>query len=324
MDKTLGKMNVVCSFDNGYSPYAGAMLTSLFENNKNCEITVYVLTDCLDNTNRQKLNSLAKKYLQEIIVKFLNKEMFEGLPSGGKFPNISLATYYRLLIDTILPQNVERVLYLDCDIIVNGNLKELYDMKFNHRWQIVALKDRPDVAQAAFKRLELKHHNIYVNAGVMLLNIPELRSINFSQRAFDYLSSNLDKVLFHDQDVINAILTEKEVLPLKYNVLDCALMKSPIIADCYISQLTIAIYNPIVIHYSGARKPWHTECNHPYKYLFEEYLELSPWHGTPSTRRYESLSARFLFKIKELVKYLLLFIGNGQYIYLTIQKKSFA
>lgn len=57
-------MNIVCSFDNKYSPYAGVMLASLFENNKDIAITVYALTDYVDNANHQKFLKLAKDYNQ--------------------------------------------------------------------------------------------------------------------------------------------------------------------------------------------------------------------------------------------------------------------
>lgn len=320
MDKDLNLMNIICSFDDGYSPYAGAMLTSLFENNKDCQITVYVLTDHIGVENLQKLETLARKYTQKIIVKSVDISLFAGLPFGGKFQNISLAAYYRLLVDVVVPQGVNKILYLDSDIIINGSLKPLFVKEFKPSWQVVALKDSPYVANKAMLRLGLSKENFYVNSGVMLLNLEELRNMNFSKKAFEFIKCNMDKIVYHDQDVTNSILSRKEVLPLKYNVLECVLMKKPIVDKYYSSEISEAIRNPVVIHYSGIRKPWHIECNHPYKYLYDRYLGLSPWKGQPAVFKYKGWKRKLSFRFRTFVKYILFFVGNGKFVYKNINK----
>lgn len=320
MDKDLKMMNILCSFDNGYSPYAGAMLTSLFENNKDSSITVYALTDHLDADNLRKFESLAELYSQNIVVKYVDKSLFDGLPFGGKFENISLAAYYRLLVSEILPSEVKRILYLDCDIIINGSLKELFTCEFGEQWQIVGLRDTPYVAKASSLRLGLSDNELYINSGVMLLNVEKLREINFTKRAFQFIQCNMDKIIYHDQDVINAVLSHKEILPLKYNVLECTLMKTPVVDECYFTEIDDATKNPIVIHFSGVRKPWYVECNHPYKYLYEHYLIFSPWKCTPAIYKYKSWQSKIFFWIKTILKYMLLIIGNGKYVYKNIHK----
>lgn len=321
MDKNLNEMSILCSFDDGYSPYAGAMLTSLFENNKDSHITVYVLTDYIRGENLQKFKKLADTYSQEIIVKYIEKKEFEGLPFGGKFQNISLAAYYRLLADVVVPQDVKNILYLDCDIVINGNLRALFTNGIKKTWQVMTLMDTPYVAKAATERLNLGKDNFYGNAGVMLLNLEELRKMSFSKKAFEFIKFNMDKIVYHDQDVINFVLTKKAILPLKYNVLECVLMKTPIVDKYYVNEIDDAINNPVIIHYSGVRKPWHVECTHPYKYLYERYLALSPWKGTPAIHKYKGWKSKLAFKFKTLVKYLLLFVGNGKYVYKNINRR---
>ena len=58
--------------------------------------------------------------VKDYIIYKLIKKKFEGLPFGGKFSHISLATYYRLMLPEVLPVTLDKILYLDCDIIVNG------------------------------------------------------------------------------------------------------------------------------------------------------------------------------------------------------------
>ena len=73
-------MNIICSFDNKYSPYAGVMLASLFENNKDVAITVYALTDYVDDANQQKFYELANNYKQQIFFVNIDINKFRDLP----------------------------------------------------------------------------------------------------------------------------------------------------------------------------------------------------------------------------------------------------
>lgn len=313
-------MNIICSFDDKYSAYAGVMLTSLFENNKDSNITVYALTDYVNNDNKVKFNELAKSYSQHIEFIQIDIKEFKDFPHGGsKFSHIGLGTYYRLLSDSVLPINVDRALYLDCDIIVNDNLLSMYRMPFNGA-AVIALLDKPDIANSAPSRLGYSMSYGYVNAGVLLINIDEWRNMHFSKKSFEYLHNNVDRIIYHDQDVLNAVLYDKKsVLPLRYNMMECFFMKQAIINECYKEQLIDAINNPAIIHFTGTRKPWHIECDHPYKYLYEKYLILSPWNGFPLQKRYIKRMDILKYKLKTIVKVLFDLMGIGKYTYVTLK-----
>lgn len=313
-------MNIICSFDDKYSAYAGVMLTSLFENNRNSNISVYALTDYISNSNKVKFFELVKSYSQQIEFITIDKKEFKDFPCGGpKFAHIGLGTYYRLLSDSVLPVSVKRALYLDCDIVVNGDLSSLYDLPFEGS-AIYALLDKPDIANTAPHRLGYSLDYGYVNSGVLLINLDEWRKIHFSKKSFEYLHNNIDKIIYHDQDVLNAVLyNKKSVLPLRYNMMECFFMKKTKINKCYKEQLIDAINNPAIIHFTGTRKPWHIECDHPYKYLYEKYLKLSPWNGYPLQKRYIKKMDIFKYKTKKIVKVLFDFIGIENYTYITLK-----
>lgn len=309
------RINVVCNLDDGYSAYCGTMLTSLFENNSNLEIVVYLVTDYISEKNKHLFSQLVEKYKQTIFYIEVDKSFFTGLPYGGKFSNISLATYYRLLIPQVLPKNIGKVLYLDCDIIISGDIRNLWGYNLEG-YSIAALEDRPDIAGEAVKRLCYPESDSYFNSGVLLMNLQRLNQNEFTQKALSYMNQYRDRILFHDQDVLNALLhDDKKFFSLEYNMMECFLMKDPIIPMRYKEQLSKVIYRPIIIHYTGAVKPWHVECQHPYKSKYEYYHNISPWSHVMPVRKYKGVKAQTFFLVKGLIKNILSLFGNGQYVY---------
>ena len=163
-------MYIVCACDDGYSVHCGALITSIFENHTHCRIEVFVLTDSISDDNRAKFGLLADRYHQRIDIIAIDKSLFRNLPFGGKFDNISLATYYRLLVASVLPDNLDKVLYLDCDIIVKADLMPLWNIDLN-RFAFAAVEDALPHSVEAPKRLDYSALERYYNCGVLLMKI---------------------------------------------------------------------------------------------------------------------------------------------------------
>lgn len=137
----MSNLHVVYASDDNLAEILGVSLTSLYENNKAMEqITVYVLDSGIRDENRKKLESLSERYhwkeLQWIEAKDITKELgMEVAIDRG-----SLSKYARLFISSLLPDDLKRVLYLDCDIIVKEPLHELWNLDL-HGKTVGALKD---------------------------------------------------------------------------------------------------------------------------------------------------------------------------------------
>lgn len=117
-------MNISLCTDNNFVKPALICITSIFENNKGENVSVYVLTDGLTDKAKGMFSLLANQYGQKIIIKEIDKSCFNGLTVNERFP---ISMYYRFLLPDML-QNEDKVLYLDCDIIVRHSLKPLYDI----------------------------------------------------------------------------------------------------------------------------------------------------------------------------------------------------
>ena len=120
------RYNILCATDDNYVPYCGIMLTSLFENNKELKLYIYILAEHLSDRSRNEFATLARNYNQKIEIITVNNDTLKDCPIRiGDY--VSIATYYRLLAPILLPSEIDKVLYLDCDIIINDNISELYN-----------------------------------------------------------------------------------------------------------------------------------------------------------------------------------------------------
>lgn len=301
----MDKMIIACSCDNGYAAHCGALLTSVFENNKNEEIEVYVLTDYLDENNRQKFGVLSKSFGWRIHIIDIDIMQFENLPCMGDVNNASLAAYYRLLLPQVVPCQLKKVLYLDCDMIVQSNLQELWSIDIGN-FAFAAVEDAFVQVLEGPKRLGYNLNDSYYNSGVLLYNLTYLSEIHFLQQVKSYCETSFIHIKYYDQDIINAICHGKiRRISVKWNVMESFMFREPWINQNYKKELEKALQSPCIIHYTGGFKPWFKECRHPYKKEYWHYRRLSPWKEGEPMSKYGILKAIEL-KIKYLVKRYLL------------------
>ena len=126
-------MNILVAINRQYISKLEVLLESIFTNNS-IETNVYLLHSELDDTDVMRLQDFCKKKTDDLnIHKKLNVILVEGsIFSDVKIsiPGLSIETYYRLLAAEILPPDIDRILYLDADIIVDGSLEEFYNIDF--------------------------------------------------------------------------------------------------------------------------------------------------------------------------------------------------
>ena len=102
-------INILCTPDDNYIPYCGIMLTSLFENNKDAKIHVYLMTETMSDSNWARLQELTRKYSQNIYPIIIDRRKLKDCPMHDD-DYVSLATYYRLLAPQLLPQEIDKIL----------------------------------------------------------------------------------------------------------------------------------------------------------------------------------------------------------------------
>lgn len=265
--------NIVCNIDANYYKHCAAMLASLFVNNREDRFTVYILAMEVPSGQKEKLTEFVESYGNRVAFLDIDKKRVSHFPIY-KHDYPTLAAYLRLFIPLYLPQDVKKALYVDCDVIFEGSIGELYDTDLS-AYVLAGVPDAPNESPA---RLGYDSKEGYFNSGLLLLNVEWLRGMQFTEKALAYIRDHKDRIVFHDQDVMNALLHGTVFfLPLKWNLLDCYYRNPPFIAEKNLAELEACKHHPVVVHFSGPLKPWHFGCHHPLRHLYFKYSKLIKW-----------------------------------------------
>ena len=267
-------MDIVTCTDHNFIMPTGVMMQSVCVNNLDSPINFHIISD-------ESLTEKDKEDLNTVISKFANKDLFFYIVDGNMLSDmpalnntyVTKATYYRLELARLLPESVDKALYLDGDIIVRESLADLWYTDIS-KYALAAVPDN---------NTELDLRSGYFNAGVMLINLNYWRAHKLNKLFYDYIHNNSEKIKFHDQDVLNSVLKDQKLLlPVKYNLSCGWLWKvSGANKEEYISQSDDAINDPVIIHYTTGNKPWNKGCRHPYRHIFLNYKSQTIWKNTP-------------------------------------------
>ena len=257
------KIPVVFACDNKYAQHLSCAIASLLKNKGEEDIEIFILTDWLSKKNVDKINSLTGIAPCKInYITINNNTLFKGdMPKTVK--HISISTYYRFLLQELFP-NTDKLIYLDCDLNVLTSLTNLYNTDISN-YYLAAVTDNS--ADECIKRLNIEQ---YFNAGVLLINLKKFREDNIQEKLFKYADDNYEKIVYGDQDVLNAVCSKK-ILPLdkEWNAQICKTTNN--------TNWTKIAESAHIIHYISGLKPWKRKYGLPYKSIYLEYLKLTPW-----------------------------------------------
>lgn len=274
-------MNILLCIDNNYVMPIGVLITSIGINNQE-HINYYVFTDAtFKDEYKEVLRSVAKTYGHTISFYVIEHEDIAEFPFGrsDQPQHVSIATYYRLFVSKVLPKDVKRIIYLDGDMVVRHSLKELWGADIEN-YAVGVVHDVSEPLHLKDERLSYPREYGYFNAGMLLINVDYWRKNHCLERFADYVKHNRDKIIMHDQDVLNAVLyKEKKWLPVTYNFQSGFIFRPQY--QSYNPDLSQAIekykYNPTIIHYVSSSKPWNVNCFFSYRGAWRYYWRRSIW-----------------------------------------------
>lgn len=266
-------MNIVLCTDNRYVNACGVCVTSILETNKDLNISIYILTEGIDDRYKDLFLRTASKYDVPIEIITLDASRFKDLKISDRFPK---SIYFRFLIPDILFDQT-KALYLDCDIIVNGSLSYLEDLNLANYSCAAVLDQMSDMVQL-HNRLSLPINKDYFNSGVLLMNLEFWRRNNVSEKLTTFIFENSDICRYPDQDALNIVLSDNVFfLPLTYNFQQLFYNEPQklLLFNHRWQEVNKTKDNPIVIHYTFTEKPWHKDCVHPQRNIFDFFSEKS-------------------------------------------------
>jgi lipopolysaccharide biosynthesis glycosyltransferase len=232
--------------------------------------------------------------------------------------HLSHAAYARLLIADLLPASVERVIYLDSDLLVLRNLGELWQLPMESAVCLavqdiaapwfdceIAMRNytrsRPYLAATQpitnYRKLGLSAVAPYFNSGVLVIDVMKWRALKVARLSIDCLESFREHVLWLDQYALNIVLNEQwRPLDWRWNQ-GTQIYAYPRWQDSPLDRASFRRLrsSPFIVHFTSKNKPWHLENRHPWRRKYFKVLDQTAWAGwRPGTR-----SQRIAFSVKQ-------------------------
>lgn len=254
------EMNIMISIDSNYILPAKVMLKSLSENIKE-KLNVYLLYSKLSGSHIEEVSKFCTEKCKAILHPvYVQEQLFKGMPVNDRFP---IETYFRLLALFILPENIERILWLDADIIIKSDITRFYWTDMG-KTSISVMKDQGSktIVSECHERLHLQKESVYFNSGVVLFNLKEIRKRWSKETLCDWMDRIQYRLEYPDQDILNLIFENDK------------LMSSNIWNYQIKSWTTIKkedLMSVSIIHYVGSIKPWDDRYENRAKWIWWSY-----------------------------------------------------
>jgi lipopolysaccharide biosynthesis glycosyltransferase len=275
---------LVCAADDNYSLPLAATTRSVVAHMKNPQkLSLYIIDGGISRVNKKRIIENLQSTQVKITWLKGKRSQFKKMPISSTFP---IAVYYRILIPTLLPKEIEKAIYIDSDVIVRSDIEALWNQEVEDNY-LLAVQDMgtPLVSSPLglmnYQQLDIPADSKYMNSGVLVFNLEKWRQENTSHAIIKYLKDHKHYLRWFDQDGLNAVLAGKwgELDPrwnqMPYLFRFGSWQESSFNEEEYSNLLN----HPYIIHYATREKPWNENCTHPQKELFYGYLESSIWEN---------------------------------------------
>ena len=267
-------IKLIFGVDGSYSQHLAVTLVSLLENNPENRFDILVVTLDMGQDDRDRIIGLAARF-GNVMLRFQPFDIgrYSHFRTDG---HISHASYLRIFIPEILPESEEKVLYLDCDIVVRHDIAALWKLDLGDR-----------MLGAARNLFFVRHDDLampagadYFNAGVLLMNLKRWREADGTARLIRFIEAHHDHLWAHDQDALNAVFCGEflELAPT-WNFQTSMLWSEPDGLSLSYPEFRRLLADPGIVHYTSPSKPWHFSNTHPYKSTYYQYLAKTPYRN---------------------------------------------
>ena len=295
-----GPISIVSAADDNYAmPLAVTIRSAIDHLQPGQPLHVHILNGGLSAESQQRLEQSWQA--PHVSVQFLQPPV-EQIADLKTENHLNLVTYLRLFMPQLLPPELDRVLFLDADLLIQKDLSELWQTELGDA-PIAAINDyftpylntreaigRPSLCDkypakclpvANYRELGLKGTAGYFNAGVMLVNLREWRRRDVLRQATDLVRQHHEHVLYCDQYALNVLFSE-QWLPLdpRWNQNSNLWAWAEARQGAFDPKLFWQLRNdPWIVHFTWVTKPWHVGCQHPFTRKFFRYVDRTQWRG---------------------------------------------
>jgi len=266
---------VVTASDEAYAPFLSVMIATLLEKTtRKTPVRFLIIDDNLSKSSKEKLIQTANDFSDSATIQFVkvDEELYKDFLVSD---HITTTAYFRISMPKLLAEeNYHKLLYIDADTLVLDDISTLYQSSLEGK-TIGAVIDPGQTK--ALQRLGVTSEDYYFNSGVMAIDVKRWNQQKITEKTIDYLKNNADKIIFHDQDALNAVLYEEwHPFHPRWNMQSSLIFdKHPAPTEEYKQLYKEGREDPAIVHFTGHDKPWNTLKNHPYQDLYMKRLNES-------------------------------------------------
>lgn len=267
-------MKILVTFDENYAAPFKTMMKSLAINNAGEDIIVYLLYSEKD-IKQETLEDLIR-YCASYGVVFkpcvIDNAIFEEYKVNKHY---SSAMYYRLLATEFLPNDIDRIIYLDPDILVINSLSPLWELELPKN-KFFAAASHTEALADNINMIRLNTETEYFNTGVLLMDLKKIRA----KITFEELVREIQEVdnflILPDQDIFNVLFSDNTYsIPDEVWNYDARYYSKYLLQSNREYDLDWVMKNTVILHFCGKKKPWKTKTiNTKFDSLYKHYMQL--------------------------------------------------
>lgn len=294
------KIHIALAADSNYMVPVTVALQSIFDHNKE-DLFIYLLflEGALETADLETIAEFVNKHGATFIPLKVKHDQIAGFPETRHGPS----TLLRLCLPTLLP-DLDKILYLDGDIIVRSSLTELFQTDLSS-YYIAAAKDSTRIYHPDYQTaLGIEDTHWYFNAGVTLLNLNQLRKINLPEVISRFTHQYYEQIAAPDQDALNYICQNGKTFYIhpRYNM-NYAVEKDVAIQIWGKQAIEEAKKEPAIVHFIGPVKPWSVLSIHPQRKYWWRYLKETSFAGyKPKDSNFRNYLRRFYLSITKPIE----------------------
>ena len=263
---------IVFCADERYAQHLGVTLASLLENNPRHQLAFTLVSISMSDEARRRIAEIIARFPNATITfKTFNAEPYAHFRLDY---HISFASYLRLFMTDFVDPQLEKVLYLDSDLLILGDIGELWETAVDDYF-VAAVRDPFSNLHTS---LGFSPDETYFNAGVLVINLRKWREAEIIKTFVQFIEGNAAVLRYHDQDTLNAVFRGRCLfLDPKWNFQARAASSNAKKLGVPAATFNALRRAPSIIHFTTDKKPWFYLHRVNYKDLYFHYLRLTPW-----------------------------------------------
>ena len=266
-------ISILAALDEHYVPQLQVLLTSLRLNNPGEHVALYLLYSDISPAGLDAVERQSEAFGYEFCPVRVDDALFGNAPATQQYPK---EMYYRLLASRLLPESLDRVLYLDPDILIINALRPLWETELNGNLFAAAAHTGKTELANNVNRVRLNSGSDYYNSGVLLMDLRAGRREIEPEEIFRYVAEHKMELLLPDQDLLNA-LYGRRILPLDdalWNY-DARNYNNYLLRSAGEHDLRWVMEHTAVLHFCGKAKPWKPGYVYRFGVLYQHYIQVA-------------------------------------------------